>query len=273
MSNWAKGFVAALVEKGLVSGTSTGISGNAPINRASVLALVNNMVSVYLAEPGEYDLKNEEVKGIVLVVCDDVEIVNAAEGTTIVTGPNADDVTVNGEAIKADTTFIVKKEETAGGGGGGSRPSTPEEPDHECVFGEWKSNEDGTHTRECECSETETEDCSLGEVYTSNEAGKHTRECEVCGYVEEESCEYNWGECVKCEYADGNFHISTVEELTSFSAIVLDGEEFTGKTIVLEEDIDLTDVEWTPIGDGANKFNGTFDGQGNTISNLSCAGT
>ncbi len=273
VSNWAKGYVAALVKAGFVSGTKTGIAGDSPINRASVLALMNNVVGVYIDEAGEYDLKGKEVKGLVLVVCDDVDIVNAAEGTMIVTGPNAGNVTVNGEAVKADTTFVVKKEETVSGGGGSSRPSRPSEPEHECTFGEWEPNNDGTHSRACECGETETADCVLGDVYTSDGEGNHTRECEICGYIEEEACEYSWDKCVKCEYADGDFHISTVEELTSFAAIVNNGNDFTGETVVLEDDIDLADVEWTPIGNTANKFNGTFDGQDNTISNLTCEGT
>ncbi|MDX9871655.1 MAG: stalk domain-containing protein [Clostridia bacterium] len=33
-------------------------------------------------------------------------------------------------------------------------------------------------------------------------------------------------------------------------------------------DIDLTDIAWTPIGDSSTPFTGTYDGGGNTISNL-----
>lgn len=45
---------------------------------------------------------------------------------------------------------------------------------------------------------------------------------------------------------------------------------FAGKTIKLANNIDLTDVAWTPIGtsSSATRFAGTFDGQGYTISNL-----
>ena len=41
-----------------------------------------------------------------------------------------------------------------------------------------------------------------------------------------------------------------------------------GKTVELLCDVDLDGQEWTPIGTSANPFNGTFDGQGHTISNL-----
>ena len=46
---------------------------------------------------------------------------------------------------------------------------------------------------------------------------------------------------------------------------------FKDETIKLVNDVDLDGVEWTPIGDyrfSANRFCGTFDGQGHTISNF-----
>ena len=44
--------------------------------------------------------------------------------------------------------------------------------------------------------------------------------------------------------------------------------DFAGKTIELTDDIDLKNVEWTPIGTESNPFVGTFDGNNKTISNL-----
>ena len=46
---------------------------------------------------------------------------------------------------------------------------------------------------------------------------------------------------------------------------------YKDETVVLMNDIDLGGMEWTPIGDyrfSANRFCGTFDGQGHTISNF-----
>ena len=46
---------------------------------------------------------------------------------------------------------------------------------------------------------------------------------------------------------------------------------FKDKTIYLTQNVDLNGVEWTPIGDyrfSANRFCGTFDGKGHTISNF-----
>lgn len=46
---------------------------------------------------------------------------------------------------------------------------------------------------------------------------------------------------------------------------------FEGNTVKLENDIDLGGAEWIPIGDyrfSANRFCGTFDGQGHSVSNF-----
>ena len=72
--------------------------------------------------------------------------------------------------------------------------------------------------------------------------------------------------------------IGTAEELKAFAESVTDGSQkgYAGKTVVLTDDIDCTDIEWTPIGtmDLSNMenhdcmFQGVFDGQGHTISNV-----
>ncbi len=64
--------------------------------------------------------------------------------------------------------------------------------------------------------------------------------------------------------------INNVEDLKAFAAEVNNGDTKAGKAIVLTSDITLAE-EWTPIGpnaDDANKFQGTFDGQGHTIFDL-----
>ena len=79
--------------------------------------------------------------------------------------------------------------------------------------------------------------------------------------------------------AEGNYYISnaaglkwvaeqvnTMEFYVSAAANIFDG-----KTVYLTNDIDLGGAEWRPIGDYAfsrTSFNGTFDGQGYTVSNF-----
>ena len=70
--------------------------------------------------------------------------------------------------------------------------------------------------------------------------------------------------------------ITSTEDLLEFAVLVNSGMDFDEETVKLGVSIDLTGIEWTPIGDGerssgsisGNVFRGTFDGQNNTISNL-----
>lgn len=64
------------------------------------------------------------------------------------------------------------------------------------------------------------------------------------------------------------YEIATLEELKAFRDSVNNGESYQGTYIMLTADIDLGNEEWTPIGTEGKPFRGTFDGSGNTISNL-----
>lgn len=68
--------------------------------------------------------------------------------------------------------------------------------------------------------------------------------------------------------AETDFEVSSKKDLVAFAELVNDGKDFSGKTVTLTGDVDLTDVSWTPIGTSGKPFKGTFDGKGNTISNL-----
>jgi len=66
----------------------------------------------------------------------------------------------------------------------------------------------------------------------------------------------------------GEYVITTAAQFADFRNKVNAGNNFAGKTIKLAANIDLNNARWTPIGSNSAKFNGTFDGQGHTISNL-----
>ena len=78
-------------------------------------------------------------------------------------------------------------------------------------------------------------------------------------------------------YSEGTataYSISDAADLAGLAVLVnglngQDATDFSGKTITLEGDIDLSAHYWTPIGiNTSNYFKGTFDGDGHTISNL-----
>ncbi len=79
-------------------------------------------------------------------------------------------------------------------------------------------------------------------------------------------------------YSEGaSFKIATATQLQTFSETVNDGKTFVGVTVYLANDIDMTDVAFTPI--GYNKsgntitFSGIFDGQGYEVSGIDINGT
>ena len=67
---------------------------------------------------------------------------------------------------------------------------------------------------------------------------------------------------------DGNTYIvASAEGLKNIASLVNSGA--TGINITLDTDLDLTDMEWTPIGaDYNNAYTGIFDGNGKTITGL-----
>ncbi|MBR5279767.1 MAG: SipW-dependent-type signal peptide-containing protein [Clostridia bacterium] len=73
---------------------------------------------------------------------------------------------------------------------------------------------------------------------------------------------------IKLELVDNVLTINTVKEFVAFAAAVNAGDTYAGKTVVLGADLDLAGVTWTPIGFGGKTFDGTFDGNGKVIKNL-----
>lgn len=76
-----------------------------------------------------------------------------------------------------------------------------------------------------------------------------------------------------------SWHITNVEELKEFANLVNNGNNFEGITVYLDNDLDLNNEEWTPIGstmyydeekqkNRVNSFAGIFDGQGNSIRRI-----
>ena len=75
----------------------------------------------------------------------------------------------------------------------------------------------------------------------------------------------------------GNVTISTKEGLAWLISYVngLNGVQggahnMSGKTVTLTADVDMDEYSWVPIGFSAQPFNGTFDGNGHTVSNINC---
>lgn len=212
VSAYAQGYVAALIEAGIVGGvTADELAPQDNINRASTVTILDRAISTYADEAGA--TVKADGKGIVLVVAENVKITGAPEGTKIVVADGATGLTVNGKSVSDDQTYIVPKTTTSSGSsssGGGHSHSytstvtkeptctekgektftctrdgstyTEEIPALGHALGGWvKDNNHLSHTRTCtrsNCSYSETENCKYT-VTTAN--NKDTYTCPVCG--------------------------------------------------------------------------------------------
>jgi len=142
---------------------------------------------------------------------------------------------------------------------------------------DWSTNATH-HWHKATCDHTD-ETSSYGEHVYDNESDTI---CNTCSY-ERETATYNiWDGTAADVPAEetGVITISTAEELAGLAASVNEGTNYAGKTIKLACDINLKNIEWTPIGFGGGAdiygnvdsnsavFKGVFDGQNHTISNL-----
>lgn len=86
---------------------------------------------------------------------------------------------------------------------------------------------------------------------------------------------YAWSGGTDDEGLEGNtdaqakaVSIETPEQMASFAAAVNAGNTYKDYTVTLEKDLDLGGENWTPIGRSGHTFQGVFDGNGHTVSNL-----
>ena len=124
---------------------------------------------------------------------------------------------------------------------------------------------------------------------TCSARGYTAYKCEKCGYsykndfVPATGHHYYNRFCVFCSeeekfgeiavntdwYYSGNYTIKTKEELAGFAYIVNTGvTNFSGSTVKLGANIDISESEWVPIGTETAPFAGTFDGQNLTVTGL-----
>lgn len=151
-SSWAVGYINALANRGFISGMGDGsVEPLSDINRASVMALLNQAIVTYAVEEGA---QNVDGTGIVLVLADNVSITadepitvvvanegatvslagatggaevialennvavtDAPVGTTIAAKEGVTGTTANGQAVSPDSEITITAPSTGGGGG------------------------------------------------------------------------------------------------------------------------------------------------------------
>lgn len=125
VSDWAKGYVAAMAEAGIVKGTSvTTVSPKASIDRAATVTILDRAIGTYANVDGAEVTAADG--GIILIAADNVKVTGAAKGATVIVSPSADGVTVNGVSVAAGTTITAveeKQKQPVVSGGGSYVPS------------------------------------------------------------------------------------------------------------------------------------------------------
>ena len=64
------------------------------------------------------------------------------------------------------------------------------------------------------------------------------------------------------------YQISTAAQLAYFAKSVNGGRRYDREYIILKNNINLNDKEWTPIGTDSNPFRGNFDGRNHTVTGM-----
>ena len=120
---FAQGYLAALVEAGIVKGTAEGkLDPLSNITRAEMVTIVDRLIAHYADTDGM--TVDAKAGGLVLVVAKNVKVVNAPEGTKVVVAKDAAGLTVNGVDVAGGQLYVVPG--TVGGGGNGGGTVVPD---------------------------------------------------------------------------------------------------------------------------------------------------
>lgn len=122
VSPYAQGYIAALIEAGIVGGVTTDrLAPQENITRAATVTVLDRAISIYANENGkEIDASN--AAGIILIAAENVKVINAPSGVSIIVAEGVDHAIVNGVSVAGGSSYVVKEKESkpVSGGSGGS---------------------------------------------------------------------------------------------------------------------------------------------------------
>ncbi len=155
VSAYAAGYVAALVQMGIVKGDANGkLNPAGNITRAEIVTIIDRLITVYANVDGA--VINAANGGTVLVTAKNVSIANAPEGTKVIAAKGADGLSVNGKPVAAGQTYIVPSSED----GTSYTPGTGTYVPHKHTY-TYTDNGDGTHTGVCACGNSTVEEHTI----------------------------------------------------------------------------------------------------------------
>ena len=122
VSPYAQGYIAALIEAGIVGGvTADCLAPQENITRAVTVTVLDRAIGIYANENGkEIDASN--AAGIILIAAENVKVINAPSGVSVIVAEGVDHATVNGVSVVGGSSYVVKEKESkpVSGGSGGS---------------------------------------------------------------------------------------------------------------------------------------------------------
>lgn len=122
VSPYAQGYIAALIEAGIVGGvTADRLAPQENITRAATVTVLDRAIGIYANENGkEIDASN--AAGIILIAAENVKVINAPSGVSVIVAEGVDHATVNGVSVAGGSSYVVKEKESkpVSGGSGGS---------------------------------------------------------------------------------------------------------------------------------------------------------
>lgn len=233
VSAYAQGYVAALIEAGIVGGvTADELAPQDNINRASTVTILDRAISTYADKAGA--TVKADGKGLVLVVAENVKITGAPEGTKIVVADGATGLTVNGKSVSDDQTYIVPKTEPAKPSSSSSGGSVHAH-DYTIFVTDWSTM---TTVKKCSCGATQTV-VNSDTYYIANDTDLKAFRDKV-----------NAGEAFEGKTIELTKDISLAEEWAPIGNGSRSGGTYTGKA-----------------------FKGIFDGKDKSISNVTITET
>ena len=173
--DWAKGYVAAMLNRGILAGLSGKLAPKAPVTRAQFVTMLDRAIAIYADKDGATVKAGDVGDGVIVVVGENVKVKDAPEGATVVIGSNATGLSVNGETIDDYVPhYTVPAQPKKSGSTSAGRTHTHSYT--AAVTTPATCGADGVLTYTCSCGATYTEPIPA--------TGEHTRGadgiCTVC---------------------------------------------------------------------------------------------
>lgn len=117
VSDWAAGYLSALADLGIISGVpgedgTLSLNDTGDMDRGSVFAMMDKAVTVYITEPGKYEVDDENAIVIINVPENARVEVSGTASNVVVTAGNQSNVyaTITAESVKVDSAGYVTLE-------------------------------------------------------------------------------------------------------------------------------------------------------------------